>query len=291
MFVRLVGAAFVGTAGAAGAPVSIPFSLEDGAIVVEVRIDEGPPLPFLFDSGLSNGNLISIPAARLLGLRPQGALRFGDTSGSGHPAQRTGVRQLVVGKAKLGPQKFAIADLSRPIAERPAQPPIAGVLGAPLLEGAVLCIDYRHRRLQRWSRSAFDPAGYTVMPLHTEHGLPVATAILDGVPARLVVDTGNNGGVAVFPSYAEASGLRARYPDFVAQQGTGGSGEHFEILRTTVQEVAVSANTILRDLPLILVPQAVDPVWGIDGLMGYGVLAQLDPCLDRDGRRLMWKAG
>jgi hypothetical protein len=197
---------------------------------------------------------------------------------------------LHIGHADLGSQTFAIIDLPRPLTQRPGKPPIVAVLGAPLLEDAVLCINYRQLRMQRWRRKDFNNAGLISMPIQNLHGLPVAAAIIDGVPAHLVVDTGNNSGVSVFPTFADASNLRQRYPDLKVQQATSGSGTSFEILQTVAEEVAVSHDTTIRDVSLTVVPQAVDPTWGIDGLMGYGVLSQLDPCLDRDGQRLMWKA-
>ena len=44
-----------------------------------------------------------------------------------------------------------------------------------------------------------------------------------------------------------------------------------------------------QHVPVVAGAQALDPAWEIDGLIGSAVLSLLEPCLDRDGQRILWK--
>jgi hypothetical protein len=126
--------------------------------------------------------------------------------------------------------------------------------------------------------------------MQLNHGLPTIEVVIDGLPATLVVDSGNNGGVELFPAFADDNDLRQRYPHLVPQQGMAGGGQTFDILSGLADTVAVGSDTVLRQVQMSLIAQAMNPAWGIDGLAGYAFLSRLNPCLDRDGQRLLWAA-
>ena len=291
MMALLSGAAAAANPARSGA-VTIPFALDEGNIVVDVELAPGTRLPFIVDSGLSNGNLVTTAAARILGLLATGDdIHLRDASGTASAGALTTIARIRVGEAVLADQTFAISEIPDEVTARDGKPAIAGFLGAPLLQGAVVCIDYRHEMLQRSPRRAFPSAGFAMVRMPLRHGLPSVRLRIDGLPATLVIDSGNNGGLQLFPGFVEKHRLRQRYPDLRVQAGTSGSGETYEILTGFARRVALAPGDILRDVPLSFVPQAYDPAWNIDGLAGYAFLSRLDPCLDRDGQRLLWRAG
>jgi len=273
------------------APATIPFDLEEGNIVVQVELTPGRPLPFIFDSGLSDGNIVSADTAKTLHLKITGEVNLHDASGTPNAAKLTTIPSVRVGDAVLRDQTYAIIDIPDEVTERgDGEPPIAGFLGAPLMQDAVVCVDYQKHTMQRWKRADFDGAALTTVPMQLQHGLPTIRVGIDGRFATLAVDSGNNGGVQLFPSFADESLLRSRYPDLKIREGMSGSGQRFLILSGQADVVEVAPGVALHKVPLSSMAQSFDPEWGIDGLVGSEFLSRLDPCLDRDGQRLLWDA-
>ncbi|TDU31952.1 aspartyl protease [Panacagrimonas perspica] len=272
-------------------PVSIPFDLEEGNIVVQVELTPGRPLPFIFDSGLSDGNIVSADAAQTLHLKITGEVNLHDASGTPNAAKLTTIPSVRVGGAVLRDQTYAIIDIPDEVTERDeGEAPIAGFLGAPLMQDAVVCVDYQKKTMQRWKRADFDGSTLTAVPMRLQHGLPVIRVGIDGRFATLAVDSGNNGGVQLFPSFADESLLRSRYPDMKIREGMSGSGQRVLIVSGEADVVEVAPGVALHKVPLSSMAQSFDPEWEIDGLVGSEFLSRLDPCLDRDGQRLLWDA-
>jgi hypothetical protein len=294
MLMGLACAASAQAASPPNAPASVPFQLEEGNIIVQVELAPGHgALPFIFDSGLSDGNIVSADTARALKLQPAagGGVTVHDASASGGDAELTTIPSVRMGGVVLTDQVFAIIDLPDEVADRgEGQPPLGGFIGAPLLQDAVVCIDYRHKSMQRWARPAFTGKGLASVPMKFQHGLLTIRVNVDGRAATLAVDSGNNGGVQLFPSFADDALLRSQYPDLRVREGTSGSGETFRILSGFAKAVELAPGTVLHKVELSSMRQSFDPEWGIDGLAGFAFLSRLDPCLDRDGQRLLWKA-
>lgn len=270
-------------------PAVIPFLLEGANIVVDVELAPGRKLPFVFDSGLSNGNLVTPEIAKAFGLKPSTNQGVNDASGDHNAATLTTVASVRIGGASLSKQSFAIVAIPEQVIGRPGKTPLAGFIGAPLLENAVLCIDYEHQRMQRWARRDFDDRGLTSIPMTLSHGLPTIVVDVDGAKARLIVDSGNNGAVVVYPAFATRHNFRKRYPDLVAHSGNDGSGQDFKVLNGEAKLVAISPDAAFQWVPLTVMPQGMDPAWGIDGMVGFEVLSRLNPCLDRDGQRFLFR--
>jgi hypothetical protein len=268
----LVASAF---SAAAGTPVEIPFSLEDGDIVVQAEFAPGKPLPFVFDSGLSEGNLVSVEAARTLGLKAGDTIEYNGANGRGGTAHVAKVRQVRVGGAVLKDAPAAVAPIPEAITSRPGKPSLAGFIGAPLLRGAVLCLDYSAQRMRRFVRTDFTAQDLETVPMPLRHGLPTIDVDIDGQGATLVVDTGSNGAITLFPSFLAREGIARRYG--------------FADGRAEAESVTLGDGGGFHQVPLAAGAQALDPAWAIDGLFGSAVLSQLEPCLDRDGQRILWR--
>lgn len=272
----------------AAKPAVIPFRLEGANIVVEVELAPGRRLPFVFDSGLAHGNLITPAAAKAWGLKADAGLGVRDAAGIGSDAALTSVAAIRVGEARLEHPPFAIVPIPDAVTRRPGLPAIAGFLGAPLLADAVLCIAYSQQAMQRWPRGAFDASRMISVPMLLNHGLPTIRISIDGRGATMIVDSGNNGAVVVYPSFADTPAFRKRYPQLAAHEGYGGSGHSFEAQTGDADVVVIGPGVGFEHVPLTVIPQGMDPAWGIDGMVGYEVLSRLNPCLDVEGQRLLF---
>lgn len=271
-------------------PAEIPFQLEVGKIVVDAELEPGSKLPFVFDSGLSHGHLVTPEAARRIGLKGDSELSIGDATGDLHSGRLATVEKMRVGEAQLTDQVYAIVDIPDPVTERPGKPRLAGFLGAPLMKDAVLCVDYRSGRLLRWTRAAFEPRDLSSVPMKLRRELPTLQVTIDGQIATLIVDSGNNGAITVYPSFARRAKFLTRYPELVEQGVSDGSGVASSVLVAEADVVEFGPGAVFHHVPLAVIPQGMDPAWGIDGMVGYVVLAQLNPCLDRDGERFLFEA-
>lgn len=277
---------------AAEQPQKIPFTLFHGSnIVVSVDAGSGKTLPFVFDSGISHGNILSTETAKALGMESSGKARFTDSAGHHGVTGVATLPSIKLGNTQLQKQTFAITHVPTPMKARQGKPPIAGFLGPPLMQNAVLCIDYQHQVLRRWKLSEFDDTGLasTAMPLN--HGLATIRIKIDGVAAALAVDTGNDGGVELFPAFVKPHSLIDKYPDLEPLATRSGSGHVSHALRGTAKTVEVGSGTTLKNVPLLFISQALNPAWGIDGFVGYKFLKRLNPCMNRSAQRMLWAPG
>ena len=276
------------------APAIIPFRLEGANIVIDVELTPGRVLPFVFDSGLSNGNLITPDVAKSLGLKvdagPGAKPGINDASGDRSIGRLTRVPRTRIGSVSLANQTYAIVGIPEQVTRRPGQSPLAGFIGAPLLDDAVLCIDYIRQRMTRWARRDFDGRGLSSVAMTVNHGLPTIVIDIDGRKARVIVDSGNNGAVVVYQAFAARHDFGRRYPKLQRQSGNDGGGQVFEALNGEADAVTLSPDAAFGQVPLTVIPQGMDPAWGIDGMIGFEVLSRLNPCLDREGQRLLFKA-
>ncbi|MGH8519321.1 MAG: aspartyl protease family protein, partial [Panacagrimonas sp.] len=183
-----------------------------------------------------------------------------------------------------------IVDIPDPVKARPGKPPLAGFLGAPLMRDAVLCVDYEHGRMQRWPRAAFKGGELATVPMKLQHELPTLQVMIDGQRATLIVDSGNNGAITVYPAFARRTGFRQRYPDLTEQRVNDGSGAASSVFVAEAGVVEFGPGAAFQHVPVAVIAQGMDPAWGIDGMVGYVLLSQLNPCLDRDGERFLFDA-
>lgn len=275
---------------AEGKPAEIPFEVDAGRIIVDAELQPGTKLPFVFDSGLSHGNLVTREAAARIGLKGDRELSIGDATGDLHSGRLATLEKVRVGEAQLTAQEYAIVDIPDPVVERRGKPRLAGFLGAPLMKGSVLCVDYERGRLQRWSRTAFAPRELASVPMKLRRDLPTLQVTIDGRQATLIVDSGNNGAITVYPSFARRAGFSERYPQLAPDTVSDGSGNASPMLMAEADVVEFGPGATFHHVPLAVIPQGMDPEWGIDGMVGYVVLSQLNPCLDRDGERFLFEA-
>lgn len=284
---KLAAALALLAATAAVAAEEVPFTLFKTDIVVDVRIGDRT-LPFVWDTGISKNNILSAETANELGLKPEGQARFSDSAGRRGAMSLTTVDTIRVGDIVLRNQEFAVARLPANLKKRPGAAPIAGYLGPPLMQDTVACIDYRDQILRRRGRSEFDGDDLVSIPMPLNHGLQTIEVTVDGMAATLAVDTGADSGVHLFPAFGQKYDVRKRYPGLKAGRAMSGSGGNFTVLGGVDVDVGLGDNTTVEQVSLLLVPQAFDPAWGIDGFVDYDFLSRLNPCLDREGERMLW---
>jgi len=192
------------------ASATVPLSISNTKLLVNVRLDGQGPFPMALDTG---GHAILTPAtAKRLGLKASGAGRsFGAGSGS-TALGYTQVARLRLGDAEIDDQSFLVMPMASVLTDRGAQPPVAGLIGLELFERFAVTLDFARKQmtLQPFGEAA-PPPGATAVPIRFTDDMPLVQATLDGQPGLFGIDTGNTGPLMLFPRWAGRHGLAAYY--------------------------------------------------------------------------------
>jgi hypothetical protein len=180
---------------------SVPL-LGGGVVpIVAVRIDDGPPLRFAFDTG--GQNVITPAAARRSGLTIVGE---GTVGGAGPGLAKTryaAARSVRVGRASLRNQAFDVLDLPGGAVD--------GIVGYELLARFAARVDMKHRRLQLAGDGASLVPSGTVVAMVYDDRQPQVDGAIDGIAGALTIDTGSASAVDVNAPFVIAHDLRTRY--------------------------------------------------------------------------------
>jgi hypothetical protein len=279
----------VALAQGAAAPTAVPFELEGHNIVIGVEFKPGQRLPFAFDTGLYPGNIVTPEIAKRLGIKAKAKVGVRDAGGERADARFSTVASLHIAGLEMSDQPFAITSIPRKVIKRPGKDLLAGYIGAPLLADSVLCIDYSRRKLVQWHRPDFPADSLQSVPMQLNHGLPTVSVDIDGVPATLIVDSGADAALTIYIDFAQRHDFSHRYNVLDVGEGNGGNGRQFKTILTQAGNVQIGPGAALVNVPMQIIPQGMDPNWGIDGALGFPVLQQLDPCLDEAGGRFMYR--
>jgi hypothetical protein len=194
------------------APIELAFEFRTKQPIVPVRLNGGPPVPFVVDTGASI-HLIDRATA-------QRAAAAEGTSGrlSGGGSATVDVRWVDGLTIATGPltwtgQRAALADLGYPDRKH-----FAGLLGAPVLMRYTVQFAFAERKLR-----LFDPAAYTppadaiLVPFTLQEHLPLVRMTIDAgtgpIEARLMVDTGASTSIDLNRPFVEAHRLVEAMPD------------------------------------------------------------------------------
>lgn len=211
--------------------VTMPFTLINNHIIVDVRLDGRGPYPFLVDSG---GHDIVTPYA----VKELGIVSAGDTPsfGAGEKSVSSGyahIDRIDIGSALLSNQTLVTLDFSPPAVEGI---PLGGMLGLEVFERFVVQIDYGAKTLTLIDPASFSEvdraaSGVAIPFVFYEH-MPQVKGDFDGRPARYNIDTGSRAEVTLTAPYVSVERLRDAYPDGIEITdgwGVGGASRSYVV--------------------------------------------------------------
>jgi hypothetical protein len=232
--------------------------------VLQVRINGGPPLRFLLDTG--GQNVITPAAAARCGMQAVGAGTVDGTGPGLAPIQFATARTEQIGTALFRAQPFVVLDLGAAL-------PVDGIVGYEVLARVAARLDLAHHRLDLApSADAFGAAGVRE-PFVFDEREPQVDGALDGIPGTEAVDTGNDNYVEVDAPFVRTHDLLHRYhgiPDRGGVVGVGGPIDEFiararalQIGDLVVRDVAIGLTTSRRgeETDPSVAMQIGDPVW------------------------------
>lgn len=199
----------------------VPFALINNHIYVEARIDD-QPVTLLVDTG--GVNALTPAAARRLGLDAQGRMA---ARGVGEQQADVGFARadaVQLGEARLDDPLFYVIDFGNLSDVEGLD--VDGLLGFELFHRYAVRIDYAAARLTLMKPDAFEPPAQAVaVPFELEERTPVVQGSIDGLPARLAIDTGARNAVTLHSPFVREHGLVDRYDaslEAVTGWGVGG---------------------------------------------------------------------
>jgi predicted aspartyl protease len=261
-------------------PFTLPVTLVDGYIIVDVRVNGQGPFHFLFDTGA--GIVLLDPLAETLALN---AREWGYGLGDGEQRvhmRRAEISDLQVGRLHLGGH---VAGLLPPEDVRAdfGSYPLSGFIGTPLLEKMAVKLDYVHRQITFTPSEQFSYSGAgTVLPFNARH----LTAKVDGLEQSFFVDTGTKPGITLGTLTCNTYGLSERYAasaPSVTDWGAGGA-VRTQLARDRLVELG---DVQLHDTPLYLSVQKAGSLASTEGHIGAGLLSRFDVTFDTARSRII----
>lgn len=180
-------------------PMQLLYTSDLGGLPAVPVIIEGRKTWWLVDTGSSH-NLVSPRLARELRLSAAASSEVSTIAGK----QLTGYYRLPmmqIGAVDLENQSAAAVSLGLVSATDGLT--IDGVLGMPALNRLIVSLDFgRHTAIfSQYVPNAQQP--HSVIPFRLKGGVPVAAlSVLAGRTGEFILDTGNAGGLVMFPHYA-----------------------------------------------------------------------------------------
>ena len=167
----------------------IPFDFKTLQPIVQVRVNGGRAVPFLFDTGASI-NVVDEAIAREAGVAGENTSSITGGGQASVPARFADSLTFEASTMTWDRQRAAVLRLGYPDAKH-----FAGFIGAPILMRYVVQFDFDKRILRLIDPSTYLPPPRAVLvPFELQADLPVVRAIVDAgagpVEARLMVDTG-----------------------------------------------------------------------------------------------------
>jgi hypothetical protein len=210
---------------AASAPyagqTTIPFTYVDNRIVVECKIDGQGPFAMILDTGSPSIALTPETAAKL-GVAVRDA---GTVTGAGNHAAKNGraaIARLSLGNLTLKSLDADVLDLTE-IRTKLHFPHLDGIVGYPILKQFATFVDVDDKTITFGVSAA--PAPPNATTTRFEGVLPEIHAAIDGLPGKVLVDSGDRSSLTLFGPFAKHNGFFGRYPsreNIVTGYGLGG---------------------------------------------------------------------
>jgi PDZ domain/Aspartyl protease len=269
--------------------VTMPFTLTNNHIIIDVRIDGRGPYPFLVDTG--GHDIVTPYAAKGLGIRS-----VGDTpsSGAGEKSVSSGyahIARIDAGGALLNNQTVITLDFSPPDVEGIQ---LGGMLGVEFLERFVVQIDYGAKTLTLVDPAKFSTADRTAsgvaIPFVLYEHMPQVTGTFDGRPARYDIDTGSRVEVTLTAPFVSRERLSEAYPNgtkITDGWGVGGASRSY-----VVRAGELSLGSVTTSRPIASLSEAKHGSFSdanYDGNVGSGLLKRYVATFDYAGRTLYLK--
>jgi predicted aspartyl protease len=261
----------------------VPFDLANNHIYIDGSVN-GKPVRLMFDTGA--GNLLTPAAAKRLGLTSEGKLASG---GVGEQLNNLGfarAKELRVGAATLADPVFAVTDLGD--LPKVEGVPLDGLVGYEMFRRFGVTIDYAKKQITFSEPKKFTPPlGAAALTFDLDGHHAVIPGTLDGIPVRLIVDTGSRGSLVMTAAFVHAHDLITKYgasSEAVTGWGVNGGSRGRPARFGTLRLGAVDINGLVGDLFVGNKGGLANPDWSGD--LGGDVLQRFTVSFDYANKKI-----
>ena len=268
----------------AGGRTSVRF-LVATEIVIPVRIDGGPVMHFILDTG--GQNILTSESAKRLGLHPIGQGTVGGAGAGVIPTSFLTVRSVRIGGAEMRNQPFLVINSS-------VLSGVDGIVGFELLSRFAARIDYRTNTLTLSSSlPASWVAGVDPTPFVFRSRAPQIAGSIDAFSGPLMIDTGNSGVLDVNAPFAKMHDLWTYYhasrPKKGSLVGVGGSVITSDIVVKKLQLGSASLTNVHGDLTQATSGVEANPSFAAN--LGEGIFRHFTLVFDYPNQRVYFAPG
>ena len=180
---------------------AVPLEMRRGHPVIAIRIDGGPVLRVLFDTGSSN--ILTPEAARRAGLQTIGEGKIGGMGPNVVRARYATAHRLTIGRAVLHDQPFSVVD--------DHTSGLDGAIGCEVLQRFAARFDFRRKTVELARDVSVFEIGAPPISFRFSGCQPEIDGALDGLPGAISIDTGDANAFDVTAPFVRAHKLVVRY--------------------------------------------------------------------------------
>jgi hypothetical protein len=204
--------------------LELPFELTQHHVYISGQLN-GKTISFVIDTG-AEASVVDAQSAKALGLTAMGSIEARGNGENTVSAQPIPKPALVIAGVPMPVETMYAVPLSA-LWPREGRA-LEGILGHDVLSHFVVEIDYAASRLRLHDPARFSPpAGAASLPISYEGNIPAIRAAFElpggrRVEGRIIVDTGNSGGLDLYGPFVEANTIRTSVGRTI--EGAGGMG-------------------------------------------------------------------
>ncbi len=267
-----------------GEYVRIPVSVSAiGRVLVPVTINGQGPYGFVMDTGAYSSGILDQLAKTLDLPFIEGRTQAGIGGADFQTVYRA--RKLVFA-GKLSQSDVALGGVGR------LGPHEDGLLAAGFLTSMPSELDFGLSEIRIYVKGAPDLSRYVPIKSYIAGESAMSSpkihvyATIDGIPLRLLVDTGSPASLLIVPSVVKAHGLWDKYGEGKPSKSTGITGASVDAREVTMPDFTLSDIAIPR-LPVKLMdPRFEQDDLGADGLLGSQFLKLFSMAVTQTGMAL-----
>lgn len=266
---------------------TLPIEFHNNHLFIDAKID-GQPVKLLVDTG--GANILTPAAAKRLGLAPEGKLAARGVGGSVDMGFAN-AKSLAMGAIEVAKPVFYVLDLG-------ALPDVEGfdfdgLVGYEVFHRFGVTIDYDALKLTLAEPDAFTPpANATAVPFELDDNIPLVSGSIDGVPARISVDTGSRSSLTTHAPFNRDQKLVEKYDakfEAVTGWGVGGPLKSSPVRFKEVKIGDVTVASVVGDLFTGTKGSFADS--RTDANVGGELLARFTVAFDYEKRRMYLAPG
>jgi hypothetical protein len=200
---------------------TIPFTYVDNRIVIQCKIDGQGPFAMIVDTG-SPTIAVTPEVATKLSIAVQGAGTVLGTGNKNANLQSTVVPRLTIGSLTFKNMASDVLDLTE-IRTKLHFPHLDGVIGYPVLRQFATYVDVDNKTITFACTAPPAPPNATTTRFSGVQ--PEIHAVINGIPGKVIVDTGDRSSLTLFAPFAKHCGFFGRYSsqkNIITGYGLGG---------------------------------------------------------------------